>query len=366
MPAFHSPELPNPFLFNTGRPVRSISDWSQRRLEIANAILPLEYGGLPPSPQVTTCEIIHTVTIQTAQEAQFLTCRVQTGPDRPFAFLMTLLVPAGKGPYPVILTGDACWRYATDAVALEVIRRGYILAQFNRVEIATDVYRPDRTSGLYPVYPERDYSALSAWAWGYHRCVDVLSGLDFVDAAHIAIVGHSRGGKTTLLAGATDPRIALTCANDSGAGGAGCFRFQGPQSETIKDLTGIIDYWFGPHLKEFIGREADLPFDQHYLKALIAPRPLLTCEALGDLWANPAGTRKTHLAAREVYRFLGVEKKLGIWFREGNHTHGWDDWMAFLDFTDGQFGRAPLSRPYDIDPFADQPLGFTWRAPNRQ
>lgn len=363
MPVFHSPALPDLFRFNNGQPVRSPAEWTRRRIEIAEAIIPLEYGGLPPTPPRTTCEILHTTTVRSPLKMQFTTCRVQTGPDRPYAFLMTLLIPEGKGPYPVILTGDACWRYATEAVGDEAIRRGYILAQFNRVELAADVYRQDRISGLYTVYPEDPFGALSAWAWGYHRCLDALATLDFVNPAQIAIVGHSRGGKAALLAGATDARIAVTCANNSGAGGAGCFRFQGPESETIKDLTGIIDYWFGPHLKDYVGREAELPFDQHFLKALIAPRALLTCEALGDPWANPSGTRQTHLAAQEAFRFLGAEDRLGIWFRDGEHDHGWEDWLAFLDFTDAQLGRAPLTRRFDRDPFAEQPLAFAWRAP---
>lgn len=356
-------ELPDPFRFLDGRPLLNPDDWPDRRREIAAAILPLEYGGLPPTPAQTVGEILHATTVHTADKAQFLTVRVQTGPDRPYAFLMTLLIPADPGPHPVVLTGDACWRYATEAVTLDILRRGYILAQFNRVELAADVYRPDRTSGIYLAHPKKEYGALAAWAWGYHRCVDVLTAMDSVDPSRIAIVGHSRGGKTTLLAGATDPRIALTGANNSGAGGAGCFRRQGPQSETLKDLTGIIDYWFGPRFKDYVGRETELPFDQHFLKALIAPRPLLTCEALGDLWANPSGTRQTHLAAREVYRFLGAEERLGIWFRDGEHSHGWEDWMAFLDFADLQFGRARPARTFDQDPFADQPLAFAWRAP---
>jgi hypothetical protein len=113
-----------------------------------------------------------------------------------------------------------------------------------------------------------------------------------------------------------------------------------------------IRFWFGPRLSEYIGREAELPFDQHFLKAAIAPRLLLTTEALGDLWANPAGTWQTHAAAREVYRFLGVEERIGIWYRAGGHAHGRADLETLLDFMDWHFrGRQPVFR-YDRDPFA--------------
>ena len=355
-------ELPSPFQFNNGKPVRTGKDWQRRRKEMRDSIVEIEYGGLPPVPETTRSEELHTTTVESLGGARFSTQRVIPGTDRPFSFLMTLLIPPGKGPFPVVLTGDACWRYATEAVAAETLGRGYILAQFNRVEIVPDAYHSNRTSGLYTVYPDAKFGALAAWAWGYHRCVDALAGMDFVDAAHIAIAGHSRGGKTTLLAGATDGRIALTCANNSGAGGAGCYRFQGPEAETLADLVRGIPYWFGPRFQEFAGKETELPFDQHFLKALVAPRALLTTEALGDIWANPTGTWQTHLAAREVYRFLDAGDRIGIWFREGLHDHGLADWCAFLDFAEWQFRGQPCTRRFDANPFPDLPAAFTWKA----
>jgi endo-1,4-beta-xylanase len=87
------------------------------------------------------------------------------------------------------------------------------------------------------------------------------------------------------------------------------------------------------------------------LKALVAPRPLLTTEALGDLWANPTGTWRTYKAAAEVYRFLGVEDRIGIWYRPGEHEHGRDDWHAFLDFADWHFKGILPDRCYDDNPF---------------
>ncbi len=351
MPQEPMAELPDPFRFENGTRVRTVAQWQRRRAEMRDSIVEIEYGGLPPTPAETRWEELHTSTAQHLGGARFVSCRVMTGPDRPFSFLMHLLVPPGPGPFPVVLTGDACWKYVTDTIAVEVLSRGNILAQFNRVEIVPDVQSSERTSGLYRVYPDAGYGALAAWAWGYHRCIDALVGMEFVDASRIAIVGHSRGGKTVLLAGATDERIALTCANNSGAGGAGCYRLQGPTSETLEDLIRVFPYWFGPRLKAFVGRERELPFDQHFLKALIAPRALLTSEALGDLWANPTGTWQTHLAAREVYRFLDAEQRIGIWFREGEHDHGEIDWKAFLDFMDWQLrGREPAYR-FDGNPY---------------
>lgn len=344
--------FPDLFRFEDGTAVQSPADWPRRRQELLDAILPLQYGGLSPAPRATRCEELHTSTVSWLDGARYITCRVVAEFDRPFSFLLYLHVPAGPGPFPVVLNGDACWGYVTDEITAEVLRRGNILAQFNRVEIAADVRDAGRDSGLYPLFWGATFGALAAWAWGYHRCVDVLAGFDFVDAARIAVVGHSRGGKASLLAGATDERISLTSANDSGCGGAGCYRLQGPNSETLTDIVQRFPYWFGPDFGAYIGRESELPFDQHFLKAAVAPRLLLTTEALGDLWANPTGTWQTHEAARQVYRFLGIEERIGIWYREGGHAHSAADWETLLDFMDWQFRGKQPERGYTANPFA--------------
>lgn len=346
-------QLPDLFRFVNGDPVRRVEDWPRRRLELLAPLLEIEYGRLPPTPAATEGELLHQHTVRRFLDAQLDQYRLTTRAKRSFQFRLDLLTPSGDGPFPVVLNGDGCWRYVSDNVTWNILQRGYALATFNRVEIVPDIYRSERDSGLYTVYPDGDFGALAAWAWAYHRCVDFLVALKKVEAARIAIVGHSRGGKAVLLAGATDERIALTAPNDSGCGGAGCFRRQGAGAETLKDILGPVAYWFSPRLKEFIGREQELPFDQHYLKAAVAPRALLSTEALGDLWANPTGAWQTHLAAREAYRFLGAEERIGIWYREGEHDHGDADWAAFLDFMDWQFrGRRPARR-FDVNPFPD-------------
>lgn len=352
-------ELPDVLCDAGGHRITNTEEWRRHRHQLLS-LIETEYGALPPTPPATTGLELHSHEMRRLGNARHTQYQLATGPNQNFTFLLDVLAPASDGApdgaHPVVLTGDACWGFVADDIASEVLRRGYALAQFIRTEIVPDVYHThdQRNAGLYRVYPSGDYGALAAWAWGYHRCIDFLTTLPFLDAARIAVTGHSRGGKAALLAGATDERIALTAPNNSGCGGAGCFRIQGAGSETLKDIVTRFPYWFSRRFQTYIDNERALPFDQHFVKALVAPRALLSTEALSDLWANPSGTFQTHLAAREVYRLLGNEERIGIWYREGGHEQGLADWRALLDFADWHLlGKAPARR-FDIDPFAGQ------------
>ncbi len=235
-----------------------------------------------------------------------------------------------------------------------MIARGAIAASFNRTAMAADNGERHRQTGLYRIFPEASFGVLAAWAWGYHRCVDALGTLGFVRSDQIAITGHSRGGKTVLLAGATDERIALTNPNDSGTGGSGLNRLKGRGAEVIDDFfrSGNI-FWFGKGFAEHRNRDAELPYDQHYLHALIAPRALLVNEAHGDAWANPPGSYAACLAAREAYELLGARDAIGWSFREGAHGHTPEDFDALLDFVDLRFsGKRPV-RGFQREVFCD-------------
>ena len=270
-----------------------------------------------------------------------------------------LTVPAGKGPFPAVITGDLGWGRVKLEIVAEIVKRGYILGEFSREQIAPD---NAEKKGLYAAYPEYDGGRLAAWAWGYHRVVDYLHTLENVDKKHIAVTGHSRGGKTALLAGAIDERIALTVPNNSGCGGAGCYRLQADKSETIQAITKSFPFWFTPQFTDFIGKVDRLPFDQHTVKALVAPRALLSTEALGDLWANPKGTQQSYAAAKEVYRFLGVDDHIGIAFRPGEHEQNLADWKVLLDFADKQFFAKKVDRRFDVLAFPGAEKGYSWKA----
>ena len=136
------------------------------------------------------------------------------------------------------------------------------------------------------------------------RCVDYLETQPFADKSKLIAVGHSRLGKTALVAGAFDERFALTAPAGSGCGGTGAYRFNGKKrggKEGLEEATKNYPQWFGPHLREFAGQVEKLPFDQHWLMALIAPRLFIAAEqAAGDGATNGKALAQAYLAARPV------------------------------------------------------------------
>ena len=353
-------ELPDPFLMNSGSRVATKADWAKRRKEIKAMILYYQYGHMPPAPDNLTAKELSSKPLYdgAATEKRVL---LSMGPDKKVTVNVRMIIPKGPGPFPVILKNDSA--LGRVPIAEEIIKRGYIVAQYVRTDLD-----PDKKNTVGPAqtaYPEYDWATLAVWAWGGMRVIDYLMTLDVVDKDKIAFTGHSRGGKTALLAGALDERIALVAPNGSGCGGAGCYRVQGEKSETLAQITDArrFEYWFHLRFKNFAGKETRLPFDQHFLKALVAPRALISADALGDLWANPLGTQQTFVAAQPVFDFLGASEKNGIHFREGGHAQNEEDWRALVDFADKQFFGKSVSRRFDILPFPDAKKAFTWAAP---
>jgi hypothetical protein len=167
-------------------------------------------------------------------------------------------------------------------------------------------------------------------------------------------VGHSRLGKTALLAAALDERIALAVPLQAGCGGTAPSRTNDPKAESVKRINTSFPHWFDATFKEFNDQTDKLPFDQNCLVALCAPRPVLFANATEDAWANPPGQFEVLKTADPVYRLLGVEgleakqmpevgklvdSRLGYYIRPGQHSMTKDDWKVFLDFADKHFGK---------------------------
>lgn len=363
--------LPDPFIFRNGERVRNTEDWRLRRQEILEDTIGLEFDGMPPAPEVFRVEPLDL-------HGRGSTCsyRIHCGrKDKPFTLCFMAYIPKKEGRMPVVLTGDAVYpQNCNDRVIAEANRRGFVVVKFNRTELAPDFADPDRTCGINTLWPELKFSAISAWAWGYHRVIDALLTLDYVDPEHIAITGHSRGGKTVLLAGATDERVRYTNPNGSGTHGCGAYRFfqqeeegiyDDSHSETLEFMLQHISYWMGQGLRNYIGHEETLPHDSHFIKALIAPRCYLETNGYGDIWANPRGSYLSWQAAQEVWKLYGEESKTAVWYRDGGHGHGWLDFNALFDFMEADLNGTPLPEEIARTPYTDMELLYDYEFPGK-
>lgn len=329
------PELPDLFTMADGTRVSTVEQWNQRRTEIAQMIQYFEYGHLPPRPDQVVAKRLSRAHDESHPGAVRETTQLSIGSQYQLLLDISVHLPKSDKPCPVIVM--PVHRISELTCLPMLLDAGYALVQFERDDLAPD--QPDKRGPAHIAYPNSDWSTLAVWAWGAMRVVDYLESRTEMDMNRIVVTGHSRDGKAALLAGALDERFAIVVPNGSGCGGAGCYRNTPPTAETLAKITEAdrFGYWFHPRLRWFKDQEDRLPFDQHFVKALVAPRALLCTESRDDLWANPIGTRRTSLAARDVYAFLEVEKKLGLSYRDGQHDQALQDWQTLLSFAQWHF-----------------------------
>jgi cephalosporin-C deacetylase-like acetyl esterase len=388
--------LPNPLEMVDGRKITSAGQWErERRPELKALFQHYMYGYLPPPPGNVRGKIHRADVSFFGGKATKKEVTVTFGPPGCPPLELLLVVPNRRpGPAPVFLglnfTGnhslvadasvavpktwmregpDVVEHRATEAGrgtkidtwALEQsIDRGYAVATFCYGDALPD--KPDFRDGVYPYFlrpglaaPEPDdWGAIACWAWALHRAVDYLVTDPDVDPARIAVTGHSRNGKAALVAAAFDERIALVIPHQAGCGGTAPSRTRNPKAETVKAINDRFPHWFNDVFPSFNDAAGRLPFDQHCLVALVAPRPVLFTNGIEDQWADPEGQFEMLRAADPVYRLLGaggldekelpplgrlVDSRLGYYLRSGGHVSDPEYWKVFLDYADWHLKR---------------------------
>ncbi len=389
--------FPDPLVMLNGQRVTTRDQWfNERRPELLALFQHYMYGMLPPRPREVVGKIEREDRNALGGKATIREATITFGPPELLPIHLMLVVPNNRQmPAPVILALNyfgnhtlvrdpaVClstnWmpergegvvnNHATEASRgtwvdiwriEDLIDRGYALATFYNGDIDPD--RPD-VRGIQTYFrkqnPNCDFGTIAAWAWGLSRAVDYLVTTTDLDRNRIIVTGHSRMGKAALLAAAFDERIALAIPHQAGCGGSAPSRWTTPMRvETVRNINDQFPHWFNARFKEFNDRPDRLPFDQHCLVALCAPRPVLLSNGRLDTWINPEGQFEVLRQAAPVYRLLGagdftatelppdgrlIDGALGFFIRPGAHSLTREDWKTFLDFSDKQLG--PPAKP---------------------
>ena len=375
-------QLPNPLKSFNGTPITSAKQWeTSRKPELKQLFQHYMYGQYPTVKSNVSGNVLFEDKEAFNGIATLMEVAVTMIDGEPPVHVLLMLPNNTKGPVPMFVglnfTGNhtitdhpkihlpTVWMLKDDHKATEdergtstrwplklIAERGYGLATACYCEVIPD--DPNIDGGLKSaLMPKTDdptaTAAIMSWAWSLHRIADYVTTLDRVDANRLAVIGHSRLGKTALVAMAFDDRFKVGFPSEAGCGGTAPSRTDAPKAERLEIINRVRPHWFNGHFKAFVNNEEQLPFDQHCLLALCAPRPVLYTNAEEDPGANPKGQFKMMQAATPVYELLNVEglkadqypnlnilidSRLGYWVRPGKHDMTTADWETYLTFAD--------------------------------
>ena len=339
-----------------GKRAETVEEWEKIRPEIEKMMQECEYGYLPEAPEEVSFEVKNIDERFCAGKATFVELEItSTVYGEKFTFPVNYVYPSEGEKFKTFVHIN--FRpFVPDKYmpTEEIIDNGFACASFCYEDVTSD--DGDFTNGLAGlIYKDSERSLYSAgkiamWAWAAMRVMDYLETRDEVDKENVCVCGHSRLGKTALLAAALDKRFAVAHSNCSGCSGDSLNRGKHPKSETIGDILDRFEFWFCKNYESFRNKDDETPFDQHFMQSLIAPRRVHIASAQEDIWAGPENQFFCSVAASEVFElygkkglvygegdFLNPDKYLndgniGFCFRRGKHYFSRDDWHGLMDF----------------------------------
>lgn len=355
-------ELPDPLQFDDGREVRNARQWEKkRRPQVLEVFAQEMYGHMPARPEGLHFSTISEETVYAGLGLRKVV-RIYLDADQAHWFDVLIHLPKdAAGPVPMFVGLNFKGNDATLDERAD-FRWPYELVLKAGMGVATawrDSIEPDgkdsklaeaegvcRDGGVRSWYnKDGDWGAISAWAWGLSRIVDYLETDEAYDTDRLAVIGHSRLGKTALWAGANDLRFDMVISNDSGCCGAALSRRK--FGETFEVIDTAFPHWFTREFDKYKGKEETFPADQHWLIALAAPRPVYVASATEDLWADPKGEWLAAKAAGPVYALFGMQGlddgmpapdvsdgdgRIGYHIRTGKHNILAFDWQQYISF----------------------------------
>lgn len=344
-------ELPELLKLNNDTAIKSLMDWEKRKNEIRELLSMEEYGYFPEKHVPISIEVLEEDDKYCRRTAIFrkilLTLHLKDGK---FSFPVKMSIPYKNKVSPAFLYISFYDEFPNKYLPVEEIcDQGFAVVSFCYKDVTSD--DNDFSNGLskffYKENEKRNFGKILLWSWAASHVMDYMQGIPQIDKEKIAIVGHSRLGKTALLTGAYDERFKYVISNNSGQSGAAISRKKG--GESIKNICDRFPFWFCENYKKYSDSEDTMPFDQHYLLSLIAPRNLYIASSSEDSWADPHSEFLCALAVNPIYELYGkkglihfdkyleageklLDGNIGYHVRDGWHYLSRHDWNTFIEY----------------------------------